>query len=133
MTHVNKLYGYLTDGDNTERRTTTTRNGLPADALTLLGILIPSDIDDVSKRGLAELYIRLCFTDKALAEDVLKLDVVNSYRLHSFYDTIASTVKLADIVTNIRKSTVPDLENSALPLDYIMAALRHLLRLLKNV
>lgn len=132
MTGINKLYGYFTDGDNTERRTTTSRSGLPAELLRVLSALVPNTTDAATKRGLAELYIRLCFTDKDLSAAVLNIDPLNTYRLHSFYDTISPDLELAEIVNKIRQSSIPDIENSSLPMDYIMCALKYLLQLLNG-
>lgn len=132
MTSINKLYGYFTDGDNTKRKTSTSRSSLADEPLRVVKALVPSTTDASTKRGLAELYIRLCFTDKDLAAALLAVDPVNSYRLHSFYDTISSNLKWEQIVSNIRQSSIPDIENSALSTDYIMCALRYLLQLLNG-
>ena len=72
MTDINKLYGYLTNGDSTERRTTTNRSGLAKEPLRVITALVPETADATTKRGLAELYIRLCFPDKDLAASLLE-------------------------------------------------------------
>ena len=132
MIAVNKIYGYLTDGDSTERHTSCSREQLSTEAKTLLNILVPSDADEVSRRGLAELYIRLCFTDKSLAAKLLDVDPVNSYKLHSFHSTIAQNIELSSIIENIRKSGIIDTEITALPVDHIIRALTWLLDALNN-
>ena len=129
MTNVNVIYGYFTDGDCTERRTTTSRNSLPKTAKMLLDALLPLTLTKEDIRGVAELYIRLCFCDKSVVDRIAVVDPLNSYTLHSIYGTISHNVDTHALATAGRNTGIIDVENSATDIDVLMQALSYFLTL----
>ena len=128
---LNRVYGILTNGDSTVRKTTADRTGLSYRAQQIVDALVPDTLSDAAKCAMAELYIRLCMTDRGLQESLKQADPINSYKLHSFYSTF-SGVNIDTIVTNLRRVIIPDSEKSFLPFDYIRAALQNLLSLING-
>ena len=120
---LNRVYGVLTGGDNTVRKTTIT----VVNNSKLVTALIPGTVSAACKRALAELYIRLCMTDKELQYKLLKADPINSYKLQSFYEPFADTGVIDNVVAAIKKLGLPDEERSALPFDIVKNALDKLL------
>ena len=129
---INKLYGLLTDGDRAVRNTTTSRKALSDKVKRLLEALIPVTLSANSKRGLAEFYIRLIFTDKNLSSALTKYDPINSYKLHTFYPDYEDQVDIQVIISAIKKLGLAGEEISFLPLDYILNALKTLLEYLNG-
>jgi len=128
---LNVFYGILTDGDNYQRRTTTTTPET-ATIVKLVAALIPNTASAECKRALAELYIRLIQTDKSLEALLNRIDPINSYKLQSFREPFGDGNIIPTIVREIRAIGVPDEENSALPFDTIKAALKALLEALNG-
>ena len=133
MPVVNVLYGYFVDGARGERHTTATRAALTKEIIELLNALVPPELDDTTKCGLAELYIRLCFTAADTAELLQQIDPINSYRLHSFYPNIDGNLSLDTIVQNLNNLSIPDTENTAFGVDRIQNALKYLLTLISQL
>lgn len=132
MTDVNRIYGYMVNSSHPARKTTTTRTGLSETALRLIEALVPRTLALDAREALAEFYIRLCYTDKELLGLLNKVDPINSYTLHSFYPHVESDVEIMDIVKNLKKIGLPDVELSFLPVDYILCGLKHLMRAILN-
>lgn len=123
---LNAVYGVLTNGDNTARRTT--ENTPPSGPVSRwVSALIPRDTTKAGIRAVAELYIRLCMTDKKLYLKLLKADPINSYKLQSFYEDFTDTGIIDKILQGIRDIGILDEETSALPFDTIRDALDQLL------
>ena len=127
MTILNRLYGILTNGDNSVRKTTGTRSGLPPLGKKIVSALVPDTLSDAGIRALAEIYIRLCQTSPELIELLQEKDPINSYSHHTFSENFSDSVELQTIVDRVRRIGLPEEENSFLPLDYIVNALRQLL------
>ena len=130
MTPLNRLYGILTDGDNEVRKTTATRDNLSQPAQKIAEALFPGTISDAGIRALAEIYIRIGQTDQEFVALLSEKDPINSYNLHSFDESFEDTIDINDIVLAIRHIGLPAEENSFLPIDYIINALKQLLKAL---
>lgn len=129
---LNVLYGVLTDGDNSVRKTTADRTILGPTASRIVTALMPDRVSTKCKRALAELYIRIIQSDKGLQRSLEKIDGINSYKLQSFREPFEDTDILPGIVSNIRAIGLPDEENSFLPFDYVKNALKALLEALNG-
>lgn len=132
---VNKLYGILVNGDvgtTDNRQSSTSRATLSSDARKIVEALIPSDLDKDTKRALAELYIRLIYTDKSMIAALKVYDPINSYTLHTFYNSYNDGFELERVVRGVRALGLPGEEVSFLPVDYILNALKQLLSLLNG-
>ena len=132
MTALNILYGVLTDGDNSVRKTTTKRQDFSKEVIDIANALVPTRLSSAGKRALTELYIRLAATDKVLIAKLTAADPVNSYVLHSIYPDFTDDITLSEIVTSIKALALADEENSFLPIDYVRNALEKLLDKLKG-
>ena len=132
---VNKFYGILVDGDAgtvDNRQSTIKRDSLSKEVLRIVEALVPPGLDKNTRRALAELYLRLIYTDKSLIAALKTYDPVNSYTLHTFYQTYDGGFDLDKIVKGIKSLGLEGEEVSFLPLDYIMNALRQLLSVLNG-
>jgi len=126
---INKVYGLLTDGDSTYRKTTVNRDGLPVDTAKLLEALLPKQTHSAAKRMLAEFYIRLCDTNEELSKLLTEKDPVNSYKITSIYEAYPDgSIDLDGIVTAIKALALPGEGRSFMLFDYIRNALTVLLR-----
>jgi len=119
---LNTIYGILTNGDNTHRRTTENTPD-KANIIRWVRALIPGGTTPAGVRALTELYIRLCMTDKKLYLKLLQVDPINSYKLQSFYEDFTDEAVLENILQGIRDIGILDESTSALPFDTIRQAL----------
>ena len=127
MTHINRLYGILTNGDTSQRNTNGNRYTLSPTCKQIVEALIPPSISKAGARGLAEIYIRLCQADEEASALLSRVDPTNTYNITSFSEAFNDNLSLADIVLRIKLIGLPNEENSFLPVDYIVNALKHLL------
>lgn len=123
---LNAIYGILTNGDNTHRRTTenTPDHG---NVSRWVKALIPGETTAAGVRALAELYIRLCMTDKTLYRKLLQADPINSYKLQSFCEDFEDANILDSVLQGIRDIGILDEATSALPFDTLRQALEQFL------
>ncbi len=129
---INILYGVLTDGDNTIRKTTADRQSLSDTGKKIVSALIPTETSKTGTRALTELYIRLCYSDPAISRMIQTKDPLNTYPIWSCYEAFNDSVDIEKIVDNIRKIGLADEENSFLPVDYILNAMRKLVESLNG-
>lgn len=128
---LNILYGMLTNGDNTRRKTTVDSANNPT-AIKIISALIPPRASAECKRALAELYIRLIQTDKNLQSLLSAVDPLNSYKLQSFRESFEEQGIIEEVVTALKTLGIPGEENSALPFDHIRNGLKMLLEVLNG-
>lgn len=124
--YLNLLYGILTNNDNQLRKTNAPTYHHPF-IVTVVSALIPETASAECKRALAEMYIRLCMTDKELYRKLLQADPINSYKLQAFYEDFADAGVIETVVQGLKRIGIPDEERSALPFDLIRNALDKLL------
>lgn len=123
--HINFLYGILTDGDCTRRKTTAHLMDCPARLQNIMKAL-SDGLNPVDRRIMAELYIRLCASDKDTAAKLDKIDPVSTYKLADIAENDGSTIDIDRIVSNLRGCPEIEIENSDGPWDIIRAALIYL-------
>lgn len=128
MTHLNYVYGILTNGDNEYRKTTSTRDNAGYTGRTIAQALLPAGLPATAVRALSEMYIRLCMSDKETYKKLLQIDPINSYKLQPFYEGFSTgALDIDDIVRAIKKIGLADEENSFLAFDYILNAMKKLI------
>lgn len=123
MSTVNKIYTILTDGKGRGRKLSTD-NRISTYQQKLRDALMPTEDAD----GLAELYIRLCYTDKELKQLLYKADPINTYAIVDLTPTLElSNSDLSIINRHILGIGLLDVENSASVWDNIRVCLKALL------
>ena len=127
---INHIYGLLTDGDSTTRRTTSTRANETQPVRRILDGLVPLTLCAQDRRALAELYLRLLSVDKEGQRLLRQVDPINSYKLHALYPEYSADFDLNKIVTSIKQLGLPGEESSFLAPDYLLNGIRQLLETL---
>ena len=123
--HINFLYGILTDGDCSKRKTTANRTDCPKRLLNVVEALT-NGMSSQDIRIAAELYIRLCGTVKDAVAKLNKVDTIATYNLADITEVGGDTIDIDRIVSNIRSCPEIEVENSDGPWDIIRSAMIYL-------
>jgi hypothetical protein len=129
MKIYNKLYGILTDGLKTYRATNADQTNLSDYCLSLIHALIPKELTDEVKCGLAELYISLIMTDIESVELLHSKDPYNSYTTVS-YDIECPEQNWDKLVQRLKRLRLQDMSDDLTPADYIVITLKHIMEIL---
>lgn len=129
MRIYNRLYGILTNGLKTYRDTNADQTNLSDYCLSLIHALIPSDLEDDVKCGLAELYINLLMTDIDAVELLNIKDPYNSYTTVS-YDIECPTQNWDKLIQRLKSLRLQDMSDDFTHADYIVITLKHLMEIL---
>lgn len=123
---INKIYGVLTDGMGTVRKTTASRKNTNDRGRKIANALF-CGVDAGAVEALTEVYIRLLQTTKELQLKLNKVDPINTYKLANISTEFCASFSMDTICSALRECNIADMEYSGTVWDLIIAALSELL------
>ena len=131
VTVVNKLYSILLYKVNiaglADSRKKTTLPDISLRVRNLVDALIPNDVSNSGALALAELYIRLIYTDKTLKSTLDAKDPINTYGIVALYPKFYDTITPETLAKNVGDVAPECIATSNNAFDTIRSALEVLL------